>query len=158
MIAAEEASPGAWSLPMKRRRARNRCRRIGAGRLVAGVSLAELEKLMRRRLAQHGAAACVRRVDGCPAREWGADSRLPAPLLVNCLRHVQGRWTGHWMLTAVAVETEAGRWVLLLDPAAHKLGPHWLPEDILTAAMCTRNYRGELRGYLAVDVERNGGT
>lgn len=131
-------------------------------RLPAGISMAELEVLVDAHTPAFGAR--VRRVDG------GGDATLlasaldadlndtvgaaPPLILVNLIRHVKGQTTGHWMLIGGSVQTAPGeRWILMLDPAAHKLGPHWLPELLLVSAMATLNSRGEPRGYLAVDTE-----
>lgn len=75
----------------------------------------------------------------------------PPVLLVNVLRTVKQATTGHWMLVAGSVRVGEERWVLVLDPAAHKLGPHWLPELTLISCMATVNFRGEPRGYLAIE-------
>ena len=75
----------------------------------------------------------------------------PPILLVNVLRTVKQATTGHWMLVAGSVRVGEERWVLVLDPAAHKLGPHWLPELTLISCMATINFRGEPRGYLAIE-------
>ena len=56
------------------------------------------------------------------------------------------------MLVAGSVRVAGERWILMLDPAAHKLGPHWLPELLIISAMATLNYRHEARGYLAIDL------
>lgn len=81
----------------------------------------------------------------------GSARATTAPLLVvNVLRHVQGHWTGHWMVVGARASVGGENYVLLLDPAAHKLGPHWLPQEILAATMRTVNSRGEARGYLAI--------
>ena len=63
-----------------------------------------------------------------------------------------GSQCGSAILCAACARVDEGdaAWVLLLDPAAHKLGPHWLPQEILAATMCTVNSRGEARGYLAI--------
>ena len=74
-------------------------------------------------------------------------------MLVNVLRQVGGVWTGHWMTCAASVHSRGECWVLVLDPAAHKLGPHWLPEGMLLSTMATRNVRGEARGYLVLSLE-----
>jgi len=91
--------------------------------------------------------------------DLAADLPPPPPiLLVNVLRTVQGSTTGHWMLAAGSVRVGGERWVLVLDPAAHKLGPHWLPELVLISCMATLNSRGEPRGYLAIDFFASRGT
>ena len=116
-------------------------------------------------LAEDGANAYSANYDssGCTVRSvasphTAADLPPPPPiLLVNVLRTVQGSTTGHWMIAAGSVRVGGERWVLVLDPAAHKLGPHWLPELALISCMATLNSRGEPRGYLAVDFESRQG-
>ena len=125
--------------------------------LQSGLSLAECENL-------------VKRLGRVNARRQSADelgffSSLSSDLtasdhqvvLVNLLRCVKGSWTGHWMVIAAGVRRvlengEEDAWALILDPAAHKMGPHWLPVDLLASCMITENNRGEARGYIVVEL------
>ena len=129
--------------------------------LAAGLSLAEGERLLSVVL-RNEVSVSVRRQSASDVDIFGltladdlermASSASNEVLLVNVLRLVKGSWTGHWMVIAASVKVPGGDglWALALDPAAHKLGPHWLPIDLLAATMCTRNYRDEPRGYLCV--------
>ena len=106
--------------------------------LSSGMSLAEVEELVARRLRQHAMRAVVRLVDGGgdPTQlslafrddleafgSGSSDANTPRRLLlVNLVRHVKGQSTGHWLLIAGSVRIADERWILLLDPAAHKLG------------------------------------
>ena len=55
-------------------------------------------------------------------------------------------------MATASVQWGGAWWALALDPAAHKLGPHWLPESLLLSTMCTLNSRGEARGYLSLSL------
>ena len=130
--------------------------------LRGGLSLAEGEALAARLLRGTAWQDALRRHSADDAHSFagalGADlddlaSTAGKILLVNVLRQVQGAWTGHWMVVAAAIVDPSGEvWALALDPAAHKLGPHWLPESLLLSTMCTLNYRGEARGYLSLSL------
>lgn len=128
----------------------------GASRqLGGGVSLAEGELL----LADLGLQGALRVQRHCADEEsFGSSleadlaSRAQQLLCVNVLRQVQGRWTGHWQVVVASAQVGGDAWALVLDPAAHKLGPHWLPHSTLLNCMATRNVRGEARGYLALGV------
>ena len=136
-----------------------------SGGLRAGISLGECEQLLAslglRHASESGPATCqIRSVSANDANAFAAvlcadlgevasGSKL---MLVNVLRQVKGIWTGHWMVVAARVTTNTGdSWALVLDPAAHKLGAHFLPEGTLVAAMCTLNSRGEARGYVMIE-------
>jgi len=70
-------------------------------------------------------------------------------VLVNVLRYVADRWTGHWQPVGGYSElSDEEAFVLLLDPAAHKCVWHWVPLRLVVGCVCTTNSRGEARGYL----------
>lgn len=145
-------------------------RHIDRDALRAGISLSELEAFLTKVLASDPqmqfAHANVCRRDATDPALFGAAlvsdlddvaSQQHSPiLLVNLLRYVAGAWSGHWMVVAGSVRVGGEQWVLMLDPAAHKLGPHWLPRSTLASAMCTFNSRGEPRGYILIG--NSGGT
>lgn len=121
--------------------------------MFGGMSLAELGGL----LASHGLHVSVRHAD-----EFGIDDfrnvvirNLASPddyLLVNYQRDAlgQGR-VGHISpLSAYDSDTDS---VLIMDTAAHKYPPTWVPLDLLYAAMnTTDSSSGKMRGY--IDVSR----
>lgn len=144
--------------------------------LNGGLSLDDLRQLMLRSLQRHNLSVGVRCVsaanpellassldadliEGASSASRGAGggarpdaaAALRPLLLVNLIRTLGGSTTGHWVLVGGAVRVGGERWVLILDPAAHKCGPHWLPELQLIACMATLNVRGEPRGYLALE-------
>ena len=70
-------------------------------------------------------------------------------VLVNVLRYVADRWTGHWQPVGGYSElSDDEAFVLLLDPARHKCVWHWVPLRLVVGCVCTTNSRGEARGYL----------
>ena len=70
-------------------------------------------------------------------------------ILVNVLRFVADRWTGHWQPVGGYSElSDDEAFVLLLDPARHKCVWHWVPLRLVVGCVCTTNSRGEARGYL----------
>ena len=70
-------------------------------------------------------------------------------ILVNVLRYVADRWTGHWQPVGGYSElSDDEAFVLLLDPARHKCVWHWVPLRLVVGCVCTTNSRGEARGYL----------
>ena len=70
-------------------------------------------------------------------------------ILVNVLRFVAERWTGHWQPVGGYSElSDDEAFVLLLDPARHKCVWHWVPLRLVVGCVCTTNSRGEARGYL----------
>jgi hypothetical protein len=69
-------------------------------------------------------------------------------LLLNFLRRLHGSWTGHWAVVGGVAFGDAQTYVLILDVAAHKAGPHWVPLPLLVRCICTLNSHGVPRGYL----------
>jgi hypothetical protein len=146
---------------------RTRCIAQHHGRQIrAGISLRELEALLSgvlcERVGGGHPGTRVRRVDAVAdattadaaqfASKFSADLASGAMLLIN-LRTPRGG--GHWVPVGGAVRSGGDAWVLVLDPAAHKgLGPHWMLSEVLLAAMCTINGRGEARGYLAIESQQ----
>ena len=140
--------------------------RTKARQLNGGLSLADLYELTKQSLAQHGIQASVRREAAADpvllTSAFDADcgdihphsaTTTPPLLMINLIRTVGGATTGHWVLAAGSVHVGGECWVLILDPAAHKLGPHFLPDLHLISCMSTLNVRGEPRGYLAVVIQ-----
>ena len=127
--------------------------------LRSGISLSECESLLaslalptsvRFRLQQADDPELFSAVFSADLQEISNGKKL---LLVNVLRQLKGTWTGHWMVCAARAAVESGEtWALALDPAAHKLGAHWLPDGLLLSAMCTRNTRNEARGYILIEA------
>jgi len=138
-------------------------RGIAAGmarQLPSGLSLAEGARLIESVLPC-GSALSVRRQSADVPERFAAEFDIDLlemassahMILVNLIRQLKGVWTGHWMVVAGSVRHDDGEvWVLVLDPAAHKLGPHWLPVSVLLSAMCTCNVRGEPRGYVTLSA------
>lgn len=113
--------------------------------LRAGLSLAEAAALLAD-LGLHGILHVRLRSAADAKFEAGASLDLAAAdqvMLVNVLRQVRGQSTGHWMVVCATTHVNGDTWALILDPAANKLGPHWLPEAMLLSSMATLNYRGE---------------
>lgn len=149
-------------------------RPLGSGRqLVNGVSLAEQAAHLHEVAvalglgggADHEAPAlsarCVAGEAGAEALEaallsecglCAAEEAAPAAVLqVNMLRLVQGRWDAHWsVLSGACVAADGRPWALVLDVAAAKLAPHWLPLSMLAGTMATRNQFGKARGLVVV--------
>ena len=133
--------------------------RANKRQLPAGISLQENFELVSGLLDTHArGSASVFKVDSADpallasALDTDLASRPHSVIIANLLRQVKGSITGHWVVVAGSIRTaDDEEWILILDPAAHKLGPHWLPKMLLIAAMATVNHRGELRGYLAVE-------
>ena len=73
---------------------------------------------------------------------------LDTVILINFLRFLRGSWTGHWAVIGGVSHDRNGAHVLILDVAAHKTGPHWLPLSLLVSCICTRNSLGAARGYI----------
>ena len=142
---------------------------VSARQLRGGLSLAEGERLLSALLQDLGwqHAVSLRRqsaddVELFAALLWSDLDAMACSastvLLVNVLRQVQGVWTGHWMVCAAAVLEPDGAQALALDPAAHKLGPHWLPHSVLLSSMCTSNALGQPRGYLVLELAKGAPT
>ena len=73
-------------------------------------------------------------------------------LLVNILRLLGGHRTGHWSVLAGLAQHGPAAYALVLDVAAHKVQPHWLPLSFLARCICTRNSLGRARGYLRLSL------
>ena len=121
-----------------------------------GVSLAELDVLLRGIV---GSSVEVHRQSGDEydslLASLGADLLLGesdgSVVLINLLRLLGGHWMGHWsVIGALSAHADDGScaYALVLDVAAHKVEHHWVPLELLARCLCTRNARGESRGYL----------
>lgn len=122
-----------------------------------GVSLTQLHALMQETLLAALAVDVALRIGDDGARlveTLSADLLLGeadgSVVLINFLRQLGGHWTGHWsVLGGIAFDEVDGEpYALVLDVAAHKAAPHWVPLPLLAACICTRNRFGESRGYL----------
>ena len=132
------------------------------GGMRGGVSLSELHTF----LGQASATYCGSRlsVELQPAHErqrvldelFGAlllGEADGSVVLINFARQLAGQWTGHWsVLGGVAIDERSVAYALVLDVAAHKVGVHWVPLEMIAACLCTRNVRDEVRGWLRVSM------
>lgn len=125
-------------------------------RMNSGVSLGMLNRFLRTLTAELGADVVVQ----CAAGEdynslltaLGSDLLLAeadgSVLLINFLRLLRGSWMGHWSVLGGISHDGPLAYALVIDVAAHRIGPHWVPLPLLASCIATRNGLGEARGYL----------
>lgn len=106
-------------------------------------------------LEAHGVRAEVRHAEAHPLETFRADlaANLATPgdhVLVNYdRRELDEAGSGH--ISPVSALSADGAWVLLLDTAAYKYPPHWVPVDRLYQAMNTPDSEsGRSRGWVLV--------
>jgi hypothetical protein len=119
--------------------------------MFGGMSLPNLAGL----LAAHGLKVAVHHADEITIDEFRADVERNLAndgdyLVVNYQREAlgQGR-VGH--ISPLAAYDQDSDSVLIMDTAAHKYPPTWVPLDLLYAGMQTKDSSsGKMRGYLEV--------
>lgn len=136
--------------------------RGGASSLAGGgLSIAQLARLARPLL--EASALNLEQQHGDPASPPAFGSQLAAAVshasdsdsgsivLLNFLRQLDGWRGGHWVVAGgLAHDAEGTAFVLLLDVAAHRIGPHWLPLGLLAALCSTVNVHGVPRGFVRI--------
>ena len=120
-----------------------------------GISLTQLEVMLQTFAADANASLRVHCCAGDVADELlvsllGDLESEGSFVLVNFLRQLNGSWTGHWSVIAgIACDADGtDKHALVLDVAAHKIGPHWVALPLIVACMATRNHLNQSRGYI----------